>query len=103
RKTLGWGPPPSKTPADIRAAWDRREKGAAAEREWRTRFSAYRQEFPALAAEFERRMAGDLPPKFDELLKAFAAGAQAEGKSLATRQSSQATLNAIGPSLPELL
>jgi transketolase len=103
RRTLGWSSPPFEIPADIRAAWDRREKGAAAEREWRTRFSAYRQEFPALAAEFERRMAGDLPAGFDELLRAFAGGAQSEGKSLATRQSSQAALNAIGPSLPELL
>jgi transketolase len=103
RKTLNWPSPPFEIPADIRAAWDRREKGAAAEKEWRTRFAAYSQEFPALAAEFERRAAGDLPAKFDELLKAFAGGAQSEGKSLATRQSSQATLNAIGPSLPELL
>jgi transketolase len=103
RKTLGWSSPPFEIPADIRAAWDRREKGAAAEREWRTRFTAYTQEFPALAAELERRMAGDLPAGFDDLLRAFAGGAQSEGKSLATRQSSQATLNAIGPSLPELL
>jgi transketolase len=103
RKTLNWPSPPFEIPADIRAAWDRREKGAAAEKEWRSRFSAYKQEFPALAAEFERRMAGDLPAGFDELLKAFAGGAQSEGKSLATRQSSQAALNAIGPSMPELL
>src|SRR5579863_1849688 len=103
RRTLGWTSPPFEIPADIRAAWDRREKGAAAEREWRTRFNAYRQEFPALAAELERRMAGDLPGGFDDLLRAFAGGAQSEGKSLATRQSSQAALNAIGPSLPELL
>jgi transketolase len=103
RKTLGWTSPPFEMPADIAAAWDRREKGAAAEREWSTRFTAYRQEFPALAAELERRMAGDLPAGFDDMLRSFAGAAQSEGKSLATRQSSQATLNAIGPSLPELL
>jgi transketolase len=103
RRTLGWTSPPFEIPADIRAAWDRREKGAAAEREWRTRFTAYAQEFPALAAELERRMAGDLPAGLDDLLRAFAGAAQSEAKSLATRQSSQATLNAIGPSLPELL
>jgi transketolase len=103
RKTLGWTSPPFEIPAEIRAAWDRREKGAAAEREWRTRFSAYAQEFPALAAELERRMAGDLPAGLDDLLRAFVGAAQSEGKSLATRQSSQAALNAIGPSMPELL
>ena len=103
RKTLGWSAPPFEIPADIRAAWDRREKGAAAEREWRGRFDAYVREFPALAAELERRTAGDLPAGFDDLLRSFAGAAQSEGKSLATRQSSQAALNAIGPSLPELL
>jgi transketolase len=103
RRTLGWSSPPFEIPAEVCAAWDRREKGAAAEREWRTRFTAYAQEFPALAAELERRMAGDLPTGLGELLRALAGGAQSEGKSLATRQSSQAALNAIGPSLPELL
>jgi transketolase len=103
RKTLGWTSPPFEIPADIRAAWDRREKGAKAEQQWRAKFAAYKQEFPALAAELERRMAGELPPGFDDLMRAFVGGAQAEGKSLATRQSSQAALNAIGPSLPELL
>jgi transketolase len=103
RKTLGWTAPPFEIPADIAAEWDRREKGAKVEKEWRTRFAAYKQEFPALSAELERRMAGDLPAGFDELLRAFVGGVQAEGKVLATRQSSQAALNAIGPALPELL
>jgi len=103
RKTLGWTSPPFEIPADIRAEWDRREKGAKAEQQWRAQFAAYKQEFPALAAELERRMAGELPAGFDELMRAFVGGAQAEGKALATRQSSQAALNAIGPSLPELL
>jgi transketolase len=103
RKTLGWTAPPFEIPADIAAEWDRREKGAKVEKEWRTRFAAYKQEFPALAVELERRMAGDLPAGFDELLRAFVGGVQAEGKVLATRQSSQAALNAIGPALPELL
>jgi transketolase len=103
RKTLGWNSPPFEIPAEIRAAWDQREKGAKAEQEWRTRFNAYAKEFPALAAELERRMAGQLPSGFDQLVRAFTAKVQAEGKALATRQSSQAALNALGPSLPELL
>ncbi len=103
RKTLGWTSPPFEIPAEIRAAWDRRDKGAKAEQQWRAKFAAYKQEFPALAAELERRMAGELPAGFDELMRAFVGGAQVEGKVLATRQSSQAALNAIGPSLPELL
>jgi len=103
RKNLGWTSPPFEIPAEIRAAWDMRDKGARAEQEWRTRFAAYKTEFPALAAELDRRMAGDLPSGFADLVNAYIGGAQAEGKSLATRQSSQAVLNALGPSMPELL
>jgi len=103
RVHLGWTSPPFEIPDDIRAAWDMREKGARAEQEWRARFAAYKSEFPALALELTRRMAGDLPADFADLLNAYVAGTQAEAKSLATRQSSQAALNALGPSLPELL
>jgi transketolase len=103
RKTLNWSSPPFEIPADIRAAWDRRDKGAQAEAQWRARFDAYTAEFPALAQELERRMAGDLPGGFDELVQAFVGKQQAEGKVLATRQSSNAALNALGPALPELL
>jgi transketolase len=103
RKTLNWPSPPFEIPADISAAWDRREKGAAAESDWNGKFAAYKREFPELAAELQRRMAGDLPSGFDDLIRNFARGVQTEGKALATRQSSQAALNAIGPNMPELL
>ena len=102
RLRLGWTAPPFEIPAEIRAAWDMRDKGAKAEQQWRTRFQAYKAEFPALAAELERRMAGDLPKGFDDILSANVSHAQSEGKSLATRQSSNASLNVLGPSLPEL-
>src|SRR5271165_3911862 len=103
RVHLGWPYPPFEIPEDIRAAWDQRERGARAEQQWRTLWNAYKSEFPALAAEYERRMESRLPAGFDELEKAYIAKTQAEGKALATRQSSQAALNAIGPSLPELI
>jgi transketolase len=102
RLKLGWTAPPFEIPAEIRAQWDMRDKGAKAEQEWRGRFQAYKAEFPALAAELERRMAGDLPKGFDGILGATVSQAQNEGKSLATRQSSNAALNALGPALPEL-
>src|SRR6266850_3213581 len=103
RLNLGWTSPPFEIPAEIRAAWDMRDKGARVEQEWRARFAAYKAEFPALAAELERRMGGDLPGGFADLVNAYVGRTQAEGKALATRQSSQAALNALGPSLPELL
>jgi transketolase len=102
RARLGWTAAPFEIPAEIRGPWDMREKGARLEQEWRARFQAYRAEFPALAAEFERRMAGDLPDGFAGVLGANVSREQSEGKSLATRQSSNASLNVLGPSLPEL-
>jgi transketolase len=103
RVRLGWNSPPFEIPAEIRAGWDMREKGARVEREWRAKFAAYKAEFPALAAELERRMSGDLPSGFDALAQACIDRAQSEGKALATRQSSQTALNSFGPSLPELV
>ena len=103
RAHLGWTSPPFDIPADVSAAWDMRDKGARVEAQWRARFAAYQNEFPALAAELERRVVGDLPDSFGELIGAYVGRADSEGKALASRQSSQATLNAIGPVLPELL
>jgi transketolase len=102
RANLGWTAPPFEIPAEIRALWDMRDKGAKVEQEWRSRFQAYKAEFPALALEFERRMAGDLPKGFEGILRANVDHEQSQGKSLATRQSSNASLNVLGPSLPEL-
>jgi transketolase len=103
RLHLKWDSPPFEIPDDIRAAWDQREKGAQAEQQWRAQWAAYESEFPALAAEFQRRMEGALPAAFGELSKAYIAKTQADGAALATRQASQAALNAFGPTLPELL
>jgi transketolase len=103
RLHLGWTSPPFEIPADIRAAWDLREKGARTEQHWRTQWAAYQSEFPALAAELERRMNGRLPADFETLAQAYIARMQVEGTVLATRQSSQAALNAYGPALPELM
>ena len=103
RKHLGWNAPPFEIPADIHKAWDRHEKGAAAEKLWNAAYSKYREQFPDLAAELERRMRGELPKGFAELARAEIAKAQASAAPLATRQSSQAALNAFGPALPELV
>ena len=103
RKALGWTSEPFVIPDEIRAAWDQRERGARAEKAWKRRFSRYRKAHPELAAEFERRMRGDLPAEWPALREqAFAAAAAVEAPQ-ATRASSQLVLNAIGPGLPELV
>jgi transketolase len=103
RLRMGWTSPPFEIPADISAQWDMRDKGAGVEAEWRKRWKAYGAAFPVEAAELERRMAADLPAGFDSAANAYLAKSQADGPVLATRQSSQAALNAFGPQLPELL
>jgi transketolase len=103
RKQLGWTHAPFEIPQEIRNAWDARESGAKREREWQQLFARYRAEHPALAAEFERRMRGDLPEGFAGAVRELIATAAQQAASIATRQASQSALNALGPRLPELI
>jgi transketolase len=103
RKALAWPHEPFSVPQEIRAAWDARAAGRRAEARWRRRFRAYEAAYPELAAEFRRRMNQALPTGFDGWIAAGAAAAQAAAQPVATRQSSQAVLNALGPRMPELL
>ncbi len=101
REALGWTAAPFEVPADVAVAWSAVERGQAAERAWRLRFEAYRTRYPAHAAEFERRMAGDLLPAFAEKLPELLAAIAAQPEAVATRKASQNALNALAPLLPE--
>ena len=103
REALGWNYGPFEIPAEIYAEWDAKQKGADAENEWNKRFAAYETEFPALAAEFKRRMAGELPADFAEKASEFIREVANKGETIASRKASQNCLNAFGPLLPELL
>ncbi len=103
REALGWKHGPFEIPAEIYAEWDAKQKGADAENEWNKRFAAYETEFPALAAEFKRRMAGELPADFAEKASEFIREVATKGETIASRKASQNCLNAFGPLLPELL
>ncbi len=103
REALGWRYDPFVVPPEVRAAWDGRPRGRRAENRWKRAFKAYRAAYPGLAAEYERRMAGALPEGFAAGATALTQQAQAAGGNAATRQSSQAALDALGPLLPELL
>ena len=103
RQALGWNHGPFEIPAEIYAKWDAKQKGADAENEWNKRFAAYEAEFPALAAEFKRRMAGELPADFAEKASEFIRDVATKGETIASRKASQNCLNAFGPLLPELL
>jgi len=103
RAHIGWPHPPFEVPADVYAAWDAKGKGAAFEADWNTRFTAYSAEFPELAAEFTRRMAGELPADWAAHVEAVLAGVAAKGETIATRKASQNSIEAFAPKLPELL
>jgi transketolase len=103
RKTLGWEWPAFVVPDDIRAAWDHREAGTAAEKKWNRIFKRYKKEHPEAGAEFERRMKGELPADWAEIVQSVLAAGAAVTGAQATRASSQVALNVLGPKLPEML
>ncbi|MDA3869431.1 MAG: transketolase [Gammaproteobacteria bacterium] len=102
KAALGWDHDAFEVPADIYAGWSAKEKGAKTEAEWNEKFAAYKAEHPELAAEYERRMAGDLPADWAAKSAAFIAAVDAEAKSPATRQASLAAIEAYAPVVPEL-
>jgi len=103
RKELGWDYAPFEIPADVYAGWDAKEKGSVAEKSWDEKFAAYAAEYPAEAAEFTRRMAGDLPANWKEATDAMIAETNEAAATLASRQASQKTITALAPILPEFL
>jgi transketolase len=103
RKVLDWPYPPFVVPDGIRAAWDHRRQGAALESAWRELFARYAAAFPDVAREFERRTRGELPGNWTELAAQALQGALKQTASQATRASSQAALNILGPAMPEVL
>jgi transketolase len=103
REHLLWDPIPFDIPADLYTAWDAKAAGATMEAEWNAKFDAYRAAFPAQAAELERRMAGDLPTNFEEILNAAIAACVDKKETIATRKASQNAIQALAPVLPEFL
>ena len=102
KAALGWDHGPFEVPADVYAGWDCKEKGAKVEAAWNEKFAAYKAAFPELAAEYVRRMAGDLPADWAAKSAEYIASVNAEAKSPATRQASLASIEAYSPMLPEL-
>ena len=103
RAALSWSHGPFEIPAEIYAEWDAKEAGAAAEAAWNEKFAAYAAAFPELAAEFKRRIKGELPADFAEKAAAYIKDVAEKGETIASRKASQNALNAFGPLLPEFL
>lgn len=103
RERLGWKHGAFEIPEDVYKGWSAKEKGATAETSWNTKFDAYAKAHPELAAEFKRRVSGELPADFSAQAQAYIDECQTKGEVVASRKASQNTLNAFGPLLPELL
>lgn len=103
RKQLGWEHGPFEIPQDVYAQWDAKEAGAAKEAAWNEKLAAYEAAYPELAAEFKRRVNGELPAEWEEKASAIIADLQANPANIASRKASQNALEAFGAMLPELL
>lgn len=103
KQQLGWEHDAFVVPEDVYQNWDAKQKGQAAELAWQEMYDQYKQAHPELAAEFERRIAGELPENWSQVAEEYLQTVAAEGQSIATRKASMNCLNAFGPSLPELL
>ncbi|WP_370527151.1 transketolase [Undibacterium sp. CY21W] len=103
RAHIGWEYAPFEIPEDVYAAWDAKADGAKAEADWNAQFTAYTAQFPQKAAELTRRMKGDLPANFDEVVANAIAACVEKKENIATRKASQNAIQAFAPSLPEFL
>ena len=103
RQALGWNYGPFEIPQPIYAGWDAREAGQQREAAWDTLFETYQAAFPELAAEFSRRMRGELPADFAAVADAYISKLQAEGPVVASRKASQMAIEMFAPQLPELI
>ncbi|MGZ5847994.1 MAG: transketolase [Ramlibacter sp.] len=103
REALGWPHEPFVVPKEVYAAWDAKASGRAAQDAWDKRFAAYRADHPELAAEFVRRMKGELPRNFAQVAVDAAVAAHAKAETVASRKASQLALEAFTAALPELL
>ncbi|MFC1701376.1 transketolase [Pseudomonadota bacterium] len=103
RKALGWNYPAFEIPDQIYAGWDAKSRGSTAETTWNTLFASYQETYPELAAEYGRRMNGDLPNNWQHETDQAIAQLQEAGASVATRKASQIALDTFGPLLPELI
>ena len=103
REALGWPHGPFVIPDEIYAAWDAKPAGAKAEQRWDERFAAYAQAYPRLAADFKRRMAGELPKNFAQVAVDAAVEAHKKAETVASRKASQIALEAFTAALPELI
>ncbi len=103
RDALNWSHTPFKIPQETYDAWDGKARGQAIEADWDAKFVAYKAAHPELAAEFVRRMKGDLPKSFAQHAVDTVIGAHTRAETVASRKASQLALGAFTAGLPEMI
>jgi transketolase len=103
RPHIGWHHAPFEIPQDIYSAWDARAKGQKLETEWSEKFAEYSEKYPTEAAEFSRRMAGDLPTDWSNHVDRVISQVNGKAETIASRKASQNTIEGLAPILPELI
>ncbi|HEX5372462.1 MAG TPA: transketolase [Aquabacterium sp.] len=103
RELLGWPHDAFVIPQEVYADWDAKAEGEQLVADWNTRFAAYQAAFPELAAEFTRRMAGELPANFAEIAVQAVASAHDKAETVASRKASQIALEFFTAAIPEML
>ena len=103
RVAMNWPYAPFEIPKDIYAAWDFKKRGQALEHDWNKQFQAYKNKYPELASELQRRMQGDLSKDFSATLNAYLKTCESKAETVATRKASQNAIEALAPAVPEFM
>jgi len=103
RERLGWNHGPFEIPEDVYAGWNASGKGESSENAWNDLFKKYSELHPALAAEYQRRMAGELPEDFEVKANEIISAVNEKAETIASRKASQNSIEAFAPLMPELL
>jgi transketolase len=103
RAALGWTHEAFVIPEEAYAQWDAKASGQALEQSWNSAFAAYEAAFPDLAAEFKRRVNGDLPASWSQTAVDAAVASHTKAETVASRKASQIALEAFTKALPEMI
>lgn len=103
RASIGWNYPPFEIPKKVYDAWDGRAKGKKIEAEWNQKLNEYTKKYPNEAAEFKRRIAGDLPANWREHVEKTVTQVNEKAETIASRKASQNAIEGLAPALPELV
>lgn len=103
REALGWTSEPFVVPEAAYTLWDAKAKGTALEAGWDAKYALYKAAHPELAAEFMRRVRGELPANWAQTAVDAAVAAHTKAETVASRKASQLALEVFTKALPELL